>query len=137
MTKEEFEQRALETLGELFRKNPSKAAGYYTALMEEDCVPESVKQTISAAIAVYDNAYDQGGVSVPFAKRETVEDVVKKFDMDPEVASQCYHQMRNTEIANRVIERMGGSDADRPLQEPTMRDQISAAVDLHQGDSND
>lgn len=49
-----------------------------------------------------------------------------------EVAQRAFEACQADDVAMRVIERRGGSDAEvLPVPEPTRRDHLSAAFDLH------
>lgn len=128
---------AAAVLGELLRTNPKRATGLAKAIFGEPCVPQATKELLANILVDFNNVIDEGGATLPFAKRNTIEDVHKHYGLDPKSSNECFDHVRNDDIAQKVIQKMGGSDAERRLSEVTIRDQVEAAVNAHhEGDPN-
>lgn len=78
----------------------------------------------------------QSGFREPFGKPKTPEDLLKHYALPTtkeasEVATRLNDALTEEYVTAGVIERLGGPDNAREPEPVSLRDQVSAAVDLH------
>ncbi len=71
----------------------------------------------------------------PFQEKWTERQYAERLGMDPDATETCLAALDGAEVAVRLQERMG-DDSDRPVEEPSARDILSAAYD-HISRNND
>ena len=76
--------------------------------------------------------------TMPFAEKWGERDYAEAAGLDPDVSETVLAALDGQEVTSRVIDRLGGSDADHPSDEPlTTKEILSAAYDLHEGSENE
>lgn len=66
----------------------------------------------------------------PFQEKWSESDYAERLGMDPHAATTCLAALDGCDVVTRLQDRMG-NDSDLPTPEPTTRDVMSAAYDLH------
>jgi len=70
--------------------------------------------------------------TMPFTEKWGERDYSEAAGLDPDVSETVLAALDGQEVTSRVIDRLGGSDADHPSNEPlTTKEILSAAYDMH------
>lgn len=72
----------------------------------------------------------------PFDEKWSEADYAEAAGLDPATSTQIKAAIDTSEVLNRTIDRLGGSDATRPDEPLSTRDVISAAIDFHGAEQN-
>jgi hypothetical protein len=84
----------------------------------------------------YDYVATGGGREMPFQERLTKKEVCDEYGLDEGHAEKVFQKLVDARLTVELQNRMG-TDADLSVPEPTLRDAVAAAVDIHsQGDES-
>lgn len=71
--------------------------------------------------------------SMPFTDKLSEGQVADAFGLDPDAATTTLAALDMGDVIHGVQKKLGGTDADRPQEPLTMRDEIEAAMAAHGG----
>jgi hypothetical protein len=91
--------------------------------------PDEVQQEAKLFLRAMDVA-STFGRAMPFQERLTPEAVTAHFGVDPRTAKAVYQHAVDDQLTAALQSRMG-TDAERPLDPVTLRDQVAAAFEAH------
>jgi hypothetical protein len=90
----------------------------------------AVQAKMQEVLRAYDCARTGGGKVMPFQEPISTKQVCDYHGLDERNAEKVFQKLVDAKITSGLIDRMG-SDDQLPVPEPTLRDQIAAAVDAH------
>lgn len=79
----------------------------------------------------YDYVATGGGRELPFQERLTKKEVCDEYGLDEQKAETVFQKLVDARLTVELQNRMGTDDMNLPVPEPTLRDAVAAAVEVH------